>query len=81
MWVALDYNNLLTCVTTATNLLDFMTTKIIFYMESAIANFEVDIHNKVLVNFLHSYSNALNYLTFFRIHLQIMHQVFSVFLE
>ncbi len=30
---------------------------------------------------LHSYSDALSYLTFCRIHLQTMHQIFSVFLE
>jgi hypothetical protein len=54
MWVALDYNNILTCVTIAMDMSDFMTTKIRFYMENAIAKFEVDIHNKVLVNFLHS---------------------------
>jgi hypothetical protein len=31
--------------------------------------------------FLHSYSDALSYQTFHRIHLQTMHQNFSVFLE
>jgi hypothetical protein len=48
---ALHYNNLLTCVTMATNLLDFITMTIRFYMESGIARFQIDIRNNVLVNF------------------------------
>jgi hypothetical protein len=51
-WFALHYSNLLTCVTMATNLLDFITMAIRFYMESGIVRFQIDIHNNVFVNFL-----------------------------
>jgi hypothetical protein len=36
-WFALHYNNILTCVTTAINLLHLNTIVIIFYVESGIA--------------------------------------------
>jgi hypothetical protein len=62
MWFALHYNNILTCVTCvtmATNLLHLMTMTIIFYMENGFARLQIDIHNSVFVNFLHSFLTFL----------------------
>jgi hypothetical protein len=68
MW--LHYNNLLTCVTTTTDLLDFMATTIKFYTKINIAKLQIDIHISVLVDFSHSFftflHDALNYPTLYR---------------
>jgi hypothetical protein len=53
MWSTLEYTNILIWVKMARNLLDLMTMKIIFYIESAIVRFQKDIHYNVLVNFSH----------------------------
>jgi hypothetical protein len=83
MWFALHYNNFLTCVTMATNLLHFMTTTTRFYMENGIARLYIVFITVYLsishILFLHSYSDALNYLTLCRVHLQTVHQFFNVF--
>jgi hypothetical protein len=59
MWFALHYNNIVTCVTVATNLLHLMTMTIIFYMENGIARLQIYVDNNVFVNFLHSYNDGL----------------------
>jgi hypothetical protein len=57
MWFALHYDR--TCATMATDLLHLMTMTIIFYTENGFARLQIDIHNNVFVNFLHSFLTFL----------------------
>jgi hypothetical protein len=69
MWFALHYNNLLTCVTMTTDLLDFMTMTIKFYMDNGITKLLITMYLSIFrILFLHSYNDALSYLTLCRIH-------------